>query len=397
MIRLAWLTGIAVLCCGAEDLARRRPDAQTRWATFENPLGAKGAGGKENKGAKGHAFDSVKPGETKTLMEARGAGAIRRIWATVRERDPEMLRSLRLEMFWDGAAKPAVSVPFGDFFGAVLGRPVAFESELFSNPEGRSFVCYVPMPFRKGARVTITNDSGRHLPYLFYDVDYVLTDKPDPDLLYFHASWRRVRWNEPGRDFEILPRVEGEGRFLGANIGVITHPDNAGWWGEGEVKMYVDGDRDLPTIVGTGTEDYIGTGWGQGTFAHRFQGALVADAKAGQYTFYRYHVPDPVYFHRDIRVTIQVMGGAEKEKILELLTRGVPVIPVSVDDNGRLTKLLEEGIDLKSHPAGPKAWTNVYRRDDWSAVALFYLDKPENGLTSIAAVERRTEGLADGK
>jgi hypothetical protein len=157
--------------------------------------------------------------------------------------------------------------------------------------------------------------------------------------------------------------------------------------------MYVDGDRDLPTIVGTGTEDYIGTGWGQGTFANRFQGCLVADAKLGQYSFYRYHVPDPVFFHKDIRVTIQGMGGDVKENILTLLKRGVPVIPVSVEEGGMFTKLLETGADLASHPSGPKAWVNVYRRDDWSAVALFYLDRPENGLPRIAGVGERTEGL----
>jgi hypothetical protein len=302
-----------------------------------------------------------------------------------------MLRSLRLEAFWDGAPEPAVSVPLGDFFGAILGRPVAFESELFSNPEGRSFVCYIPMPFRTGARIAITNDSDRHLRHLFYDVDVLLTDRADPDLLYFHAAWRRVRWNQPGRDFEILPRVGGDGRFLGAHIGVITHPDNAGWWGEGEVKMYVDGDGELPTIVGTGTEDYIGTGWGQGVFKNRYQGSLVVDADKGQYGFYRYHVPDPVYFHKDLRVAIQVMGGAEKEQIAALIGKGVPLDPVSVDDAGKFTRLKDNPTDLSAFP--DKAWVNVYRRDDWSAVALFYLDQPVNGLPRLAPVDARVEGL----
>jgi hypothetical protein len=386
------LTALALCALAADgDLARRRPGAHTRWASFENPKAVKGAGGKENKGAKGHAFDSLKPGETKPLLDVRGSGEVRRIWITVSDRDPQTLRSLRLEAFWDGSGEPAVSVPLGDFFGAILGRTVAFESELFANPEGRSFVCYVPMPFRKGARITITNDSARHLPHLFYDVDVLLTDRADPELLYFHAAWRRVRWNQPGQDFEILPFIQGEGRFLGAHVGVIAHPDNVGWWGEGEVKMYVDGDNELPTIVGTGTEDYIGTGWGQGVFHNRYQGSLIVDAAKGQYGFYRYHVPDPVYFHQDLRVTIQVMGGASKAEIVALMKKGVPVDPVSVDDAGKFTRLKDNPADLSTF--SDKAWVNVYRRDDWSAVALFYLDKPASGLLRIAPVAARVEGL----
>jgi hypothetical protein len=319
------------------------------------------------------------------------------MWFTLRERDPRMLRSLRLEMYWDGAASPAVSVPFGDYFGAILGRCVAFENEFFTNPEGRSFNAYLPMPFRKRARITIVNESDRDVEKLFYDINYALLDKPDPTALYFHATWRRERWTTLGRDFEILPRVRGKGRFLGAHLGVITHPDNAGWWGEGEVKMYLDGDTKWPTIVGTGTEDYIGTGWGQGEFQRRYQGSLVADGSKGQFAFYRYHVPDPVYFRDDLRVTIQQMGGASKQKILELIEKGVEIQPVSVDgDNaGNFVKLLESPspIDLKTHDSPMNAWVNVYRRDDWSAIAFFYLDTPVNGLPPLAPREQRVEGL----
>lgn len=389
------LVAASVLPAADGDLARRRRDADTRWASFENPGAAKGAGGRENRGAKGHAFDSVRRGETKTLLDVKGAGEIRRIWLTVRERDPEMLRALRLDMFWDGAGRPAVSVPLGDFMGAMLGRPVAFENELFANPEGRSFNCYIPMPFRSGARVTLTNESGRDLPYLFYDIDLLRAAKPDPDALYFHAAFRRERSTGLGRDFEILPRIHGEGRFLGAHFGVMVHPDNTGWWGEGEVKMYIDGDTEYPTIAGTGTEDYIGTGWGQGVYHNRFQGALLGDKAAGQYTFYRYHIPDPVYFHKDIRVTIQTMGGDSKDKIVEAMKKGVPLQPVTIDDDGKLVKLLEGAAppSLETHPAPASSWVNVYRRDDWSVVAFFYLDSPESGLPALPAVTERTAGL----
>ncbi|MBI2432072.1 MAG: DUF2961 domain-containing protein, partial [Candidatus Hydrogenedentes bacterium] len=279
-----------------------------------------------------------------------------------------------------------------DFFCAILGHMAKFENEFFSNPEGRSFNCYVPMPFRTGARITLTNESGRNLEKLFYDIDFTIEPAQPEAALYFHATWRRERWTELRKDFEILSRVTGSGRFLGANIGVITHPDNAGWWGEGEVKMYLDGDGEFPTIVGTGTEDYIGTGWGQGEYAHRYQGCLQADGKAGHFSFYRYHVPDPVYFHQDIRVTIQQMGGAGKKQVLELLEKNVPVVPVSVNPDNAFIPLLDPPRDLKDQSI-PDGWTNMYRQDDFSAVAYFYLNRAENGLPELASVAKRVEGL----
>lgn len=382
----------------AQELYRKRPDANTRWATFENPSAAKGAAANENKQAKGHAFDPFKAGETKTLLNVDGSGIVRRIWVTLPDRDPLMLRSLRLEMFWDGARTPAVSVPFGDFFGAIHGRAARLENELFVNPEGRSFNCYIPMPFRRGARITLTNESSRDMDSLFYDVDVLMIDRPDPDALYFHAIFRRQRWTEPGQDFEILPRVRGEGRFLGVHFGVITAPDVTGWWGEGEVKMYLDGDETLPTITGTGTEDYIGTGWGQNLFQTRYEGCTVADEKTRQYAFYRYHIPDPVYFHKDARVTIQQIGGDQKANVVKMLQQGVNIRPVSIAYKDQFKPLLDlpPGFDLAKDPAPDNAWVNMYERQDVSAVALFYLDSPENGLPAIPSVDLRREALPAG-
>lgn len=380
----------------AEDWFRMPENTQTRWFDFENPTGAKGEGGKRNDGAKGAAFEPLKAGETKTLMEVSGQGMIRRMWFTLRDRDPESLRSYVLRCYWDGAEHPAVEVPFGDFFGAIHGRTVAFQSELFANPEGRSFNCYIPMPFRKSARVTLTNESSKDLSQLFYDIDITLGETHGSDVLYFHATWHRERWTTLGKDFQILPKVAGKGRYLGAHIGVLGHPDNAGWFGEGEVKIYLDGDAQWPTIVGTGTEDYIGTAYGQGVFSNRYQGSLIVDDKAHRYAFYRYHVPDPVYFHQDIRVTIQQMGGAGHKQVLELLEKGVAIDPVSVmnDEEANLLKERKTPLDLKDTKyAG--AWTNMYRRDDVCAVALFYLDKTENGLPPIAPIKERVEGLGE--
>ena len=148
--------------------------SQTRWISFENPSGAPGSGGRANRGAKGSAYRPVAAGQTVVLADFEGSGSIRRIWFTLRDRSPVALRSYVLRIFWDGASTPAVEVPFGDFFGAILGVAVPFESELFSNPEGRSFNCMVPMPFRRSLKMTFTNESAQELEQLYYELDLVV-------------------------------------------------------------------------------------------------------------------------------------------------------------------------------------------------------------------------------
>jgi hypothetical protein len=374
------------------ELFRMPGGVQTRWISFENPTGEPGAGGRGNRGAKGAAYRPVAAGETVVLADVQGSGTIRRMWFTLRDRSPKALRSYVLRMYWDGAAAPAVEVPFGDFFGAVHGVAVPFETELVSNPEGRSFNSFVPMPFRERARITFTNESDDDLLQLYYDIDLTVGDGHGDDALYFHSVWRRHRWTELGEDFTILPRVEGRGRFLGAHIGILGHPDNRGWFGEGEVKMFLDGDREYPTLVGTGTEDYIGTAYGQGEYSNRWQGSLIMDNDNQVYAFYRHHVPDPVWFHESLRVTIQQMGGHSKARVLELLAKGVAVEPVSVQGDGFFHGLLDEERTLDD-PDVPDGWTNMYRRDDVSAVALFYLDRPVNELPRMVGVEMRVEGI----
>ena len=180
---------------------------QTRWASPENWDGAKGAAGQVNNGRKGSACFPLKTGEHKVLAHAENtSGTIRRIWITINDRSPQMLRGLRLDMYWDGADRPAVSAPLGDFFGQGLGRCATFQSALFSNPEGRSFNCCVPMPFRTGMKIVVTNESGADLAMFFYDVNYTLGDEHGPDTLYrqyeetlvFHSrDPRRFDWTSP--------------------------------------------------------------------------------------------------------------------------------------------------------------------------------------------------------
>jgi hypothetical protein len=387
--RLALWTTIGIAALGARPLAAQPgpgplyelpTGVETRWASPENPTGAKGQAGRANAGRKGAPTIAIPAGRSAVLAEATGtSGTVRRIWMTFWDRSPQMLRSLRIDIYWDGAATPAVSAPLGDFFGVGLGRTATFESALFSNPEGRSFNAVVPMPFRTSMRVVLTNESGSDLPELFYDVAYTIGDRHPAGTPYFHAHWRREQATRLERDYEILPRVTGRGRFLGTNIGVkVNQQEYFGtWWGEGEVKIYLDGDTTLPTIAGTGTEDYVGTAWGQGRYAQRYQGSPIADDGAGLFAFYRYHVPDPVYFQRDVRVTMQQIGYLADHSRGPIVRTGRRLLRTGAGD-----------VELDTRTDG-----RFERSDDWSSVAYFYLDRPENGLPALAPVARRVAGL----
>ena len=363
---------------------------QTRWASMENPDAARGAGGQSNKGRKGSPCRrNFQPGETLTLAHAEGRGTVRRFWITIDQRAPEMLRGLLLRCYWDGAAKPAVEVPLGDFCCMPLGQMATFENAWFDTGEGRSFNCRLPMPFRKGFRMTVTNETPTPLGLFFYDVNWTAGDDHDDHTGYFHAHYRRENPTTLRRDFEILPYLQGRGRYLGANMGVIADQEryHKTWWGEGEVKVYLDGDKDLPTLNGTGTEDYIATGWGQGQYARQWHGCPVADGERMRYSFYRLHGPDPIYFQRDIRVTIQQLGGANSKELADAMERGgmkeIPVAP----DGGRIWSV--EQLRALEKPR----FFEFERQDDWSATAYFYLDRPISNLPDVQPYAERVRGL----
>ncbi|MDB5278145.1 MAG: hypothetical protein JWR61_3100 [Ferruginibacter sp.] len=362
---------------------------QSTISSFENINGIKNAGGKTNNTGKGNAFEDLKAGASKTLLNVQGAGIIQRMWFTVRDRSPEMLRSMRLRMYWDNSSKPAVDVPFGDFFGFGLSKMIQFESALFSSPEGRSFNCYIPMPYKTAAKVLITNESSNDIELLFFDIDFVSLVKPDPKALYFHAYWARQKTSALGSDFEFLPAVKGKGRYLGVNMGVNADKRYADtWWGEGEVKIYKDGDDKLPGYNGTGSEDYIGTGWGLGTFTNMYQGATIANDSTKQYAFYRFHIPDQVFFNSSFRGTIQQIGGGDLELVRKLIKENVPLKPVTVQSEAGFNRLLDNPLDIND-AAFPKGWVNFYRVDDYSATTYFYLDKPVTNLATLPDVSER--------
>lgn len=387
---------LLIASLSAQDLYKIPAGTETRWSSFENPAAAKGKGGAENKRAKGHPNEMFAPGETKTLLNANGAGIVQRIWITISDRTPQNLRAIKIEMYWDGATTPAVSVPLGDFFGLAHGRKVAFENALFSDPEGRSFTSYIPMPYRKGARIVLVNE-GEKMVNLFYDINFQQVSSHGSDVLYFHAYWNRIERTELAKDFVILPAVKGKGKYLGTNMGVITDPlYEKSWWGEGEVKIYLDGDNDLPTLNGSGTEDYIGTGWGQGMFIHRYQGCIVADEASRQWAFYRYHIPDPVYFNANCKVTIQMMGGEMTDNVRRYAKNGASLKPVTVAREKDLVKLFELSPLPQLNDADfPQGWTNFYRSDDVCATAYFYLDAPTNGLPAIQPASVRVNALPE--
>ncbi|WP_018628632.1 glycoside hydrolase family 172 protein [Niabella aurantiaca] len=368
---------------------------ETRWISFENIRGEKGAAAKENKGAKGHSSEWIRAGERKLLMDYSGAGVIHRIWMTVIDRSPAALRSIRIEMYWDHAAKPAVSAPLGDFFGISLGLRTAFQSAAFADPEGRSFNCYIPMPFKKHAKIVFINESKSD-QLLFYDINFSVLKRPPQQAGYFHAYWSTNKVSALGTDFAILPEIKGKGRFLGTNIGIVTDKVyRSTWFGEGEVKIYLDGDQQYPTLAGTGTEDYIGSAWNLGPFSNLYQGAPIVDKAKGRFSFYRYHIPDPVFFSTSCKVTIQQMGGGGRDSIRAIIKAGGQARPVSVMTQQGLIPLLDSTgyPDLFDDRFSKDEWVNFYRVDNYSATAYFYLDRPGNDLPPIAGLDERLKGL----
>ena len=355
----------------------------TRWISFENPSGAKGQGGQANEGRKGSPARKINAGETVTLADIEGPGVIRRIWITVRG-NPSALRGLVLRIYWEDQDYPAVEAPLQDFFGVPFARQVSFQSCFFSNPEGRSFNCYIPMPFQKRARVVVKNEAPKDAGSLFFDLDYTIGDKLPEDLAYFHSRYRRENPTTPKKDFLILPLVKGRGRYLGCNVGIRAIGDykEPVWFGEGEIKIYLDGDREFPTLCGTGTEDLVGSAWGLGLFNHLYQGCLLSASQHKVWGFYRFHVPDPVYFSEDIRVELQQMSGATVEEMLKFIK------PENYPE-------LVEG-HKKFDPSKVKAkegWFNFEAPQDVCATAYWYQTLPSPKWGPFEPYEERMKDL----
>lgn len=342
----------------------------SRAVTFENPTGARGAGGTASGGRKGAPARRLAAGERVVLADIAGPGTVRHIWMTFPPAPPEIMRALWLEVFYDGERAPSVSVPCLDFFALPHGRPVAFDSALVSAHEGRGFNAYLPMPFRRHLRLELTNGSQRVLP-LYYQIDYTLERAIAADAGYLHVTFRRENPTVQQRDFVIAGGLRGPGRFLGCSLGVRTI-DPGFWYGEGEVKVYRDGDREYPTICGTGLEDYVGSAWGMGPHAALYAGAPleVRDPAGGQnpefVSFYRWHLPDPITYAEELRVTIQQIGYA-------LFTAGQEA---EFERYARSNPAAGAGWDCQP-ASGVVARGIAERVDDYCATAFVYCREPQ--------------------
>lgn len=282
----------------------------SRSISFENPTGAPGEGGKAASalgvGRKGAPAQTIKPGEEVQLCDIEGPGTIRHIWITT-AREPVNQRALIVRAWWDDQEHPSIECPIGDFFGFAHGKIMPYQSAVHSvgSTGGRNI--WLPMPFVKRVKMTFCNQAQQEVP-LFYQIDYTIGDQHPTDVGRLHVLFRRENPTTQKHDFELLPLRQNKGRFIGSVIGIRNlHPEQ--WWGEGEVKVYMDGDQEFPTICGTGSEDYVGLAWGIQQTPFLYNGCSLdqKDETSGHVfvSMYRWHLPDPIAWQREARITIQ--------------------------------------------------------------------------------------------
>ncbi len=289
---------------------------KSRSVSFENVSGAPGEGGRAasplGPGRKGSAVRHVHPGESVELANVAGPGTIRHIWLTTHAKQA-ILRGCVVRAYWDDQPHPSIEAPLGDFFGFAHGCTPAFQTCAHSVGGALGMNIWLPMPFTRRARLVLANESPERMP-LFYQVDYTAGDAHREDVGRLHVLFRRENPTTPGVDFELLPRRQGRIRFLGSVIGV--RPLDPRWWGEGELKVWLDDDTAHATIVGTGTEDYVGLSWGIQANAFLYHGANWREhddpTTTGAVSIYRWHLPDPIVSERSLRVTIQQIGHAPR-------------------------------------------------------------------------------------
>jgi hypothetical protein len=303
-------------------------NAESRSLSAENPTGERGKGAMADPatntcarelglGWKVRPCITLKAGTTTTLMDNEGPGVIRHMWFTF---EAKFYRDVIIRIYWDGQDEPSVQAPLGDFLcNAWNKRQNILALPINVNPSGGMNI-YFPMPFHSHAKITVENDSPNDLGGFFYTINYTLEDVP-ADALPFHASWRRSNPLAYGTDYVILEGIQGTGQYVGTFM--AWQQNNAGWWGEGEIKMYLDGDREFPTICGTGTEDYFGGAWGFGDdFSAPYLGfrqVVNKNCEVGaRMTLYRFHIQDPVFFRSDLRVTMQALGWRSEGRYLPL-------------------------------------------------------------------------------
>ncbi|MBR5079242.1 MAG: DUF2961 domain-containing protein [Victivallales bacterium] len=315
----------------------RISNAKTRSICAENFTGEKGKAGMAVHGTGENCARELGQGwkispsvriaahETFTMADIEGQGAIQQIWLTPSGRS---WRFFILRIYWDDQEQPSVECPVGDFFGMGWGQYAQISSLPVCVNPGSAFNCYWEMPFRKRCRMTFENISNEDMT-LYYQINYTLTDVPE-DCAYFHAQFRRVN-PLPYKDvYTILDGVKGRGQYVGTTL--CWGVNNCGWWGEGEIKFYMDGDGEFPTICGTGTEDYFCGSYNfENRETHQYQPFTTPYAGLHQiirpdgvyrsqqrFGLYRWHIMDPIRFEQDLKVTIQALGWREGGRYLPL-------------------------------------------------------------------------------
>lgn len=319
----------------------RMSEAQSRSVSPENFTGEKGKGGMAVHGTGETASRDLGQGwkvspsvrvaahSTFTLADISGEGVIQQIWMTPAPLDKT--RSFILRIYWDGETNPSVECPLGDFFACGLERYCRISSLPVCVNPGSAFNCYWPMPFRKGCKVTLENLDEREMT-IYYQINYALAKVSD-DAAYFHAQFRRENPLKTKGLYTILDGVTGRGQYVGTYLAWGTH--SSGWWGEGEIKFYLDGDTNYPTICGTGTEDYFCGSYDFDTsnpdgkshyteFSTPYSGLAQVIRPDGHYDsqtrfgLYRWHIADPIRFQKDLKVTIQALGWQSGGRYLPL-------------------------------------------------------------------------------
>lgn len=318
-------------------------------------------------------IDRIPSGATETLMDIDGCGVIQHIWVTVTDETEKghfVLRDLVLRMYWDHEETPSVEVPLGDFFLNGFARSYEVCSIPMAVNPRRGMNCYLPMPFSSHARITVENQHPGDICGFFFQIDFVHLDTPLSDAGTLHAQWRRQKLTRLQEDYVILDGVHGRGHYVGTHL--MIQSLERYWWGEGEVKFYVDGDQDYPSQCSTGLEDYFGGAWSFGGYRNEkgymqeknyctpFLGYpfySCEDTFHAEYfqrdippmrSFYRWHMPDPVLFTDDLKVTVQQIG---------------------------------------SGPRGPHGLFE--RQDDYSSVAYWYQSEPHGCFPLLPCPEDR--------
>ncbi len=269
----------------------------------------------------------IAPGETLTVLEDSGPGVVTHVWFTIASGEKDHLKKLVLRMYWDGEPTPSVEAPIGDFFGLGLGEYFTYQSLPLAVSSVKALNSFFPMPFRKSAKITVTNEGSKPVGACYFNIEYRIYSKPLPeDTLYFHAQYRQAtpnhgwtnQWqsngdpqidgkpNLTGEDNYVWLEATGRGHYVGETMSVLQNQDE--WWGEGDDMFFIDGDK-VPTIEGTGSEDYFLGAWDFGgkPFAYELFGApVVGEEKAGsRSSVYRFHLDSPIPFTRSIRATIE--------------------------------------------------------------------------------------------